>query len=211
MGAAGQRGRLAILAVLANAGNQGVSRDLLVAMFWPEKDEESARGALRHGLYKLRQDLGAPDLTLGTTELKLNPAVITSDVQEFDAARASSDPARAVELYTAPFLHGIHLGDSPEFERWADQERDRRAGAVSNSARGAWRGRTRSWRACGLAADYWKRIAAADPLSATTAVTLIQFTPAGRRSRARRYRRRWPTNASCAPNSIWHRIQRWLR
>ena len=37
VGAAGQRGRLAMPAVLACAGDRGVSRDLMVALFWPAR------------------------------------------------------------------------------------------------------------------------------------------------------------------------------
>ena len=184
VGAAGQRGRLAILAVLASAGQRGVSRDVLLALFWPEKDTENARGALRHGLYKLRQDVGERELTLGTSELKLNPAVVSSDVQDFDAALRSGEFERAVAMYVGPLLQGIHLHDAPDFERWADQERQRRAEqfrsaleelASTAEARADFR----------VAVDIRKRIAASDPLSATAAVALMRaLTMAGDRTAA---------------------------
>ena len=42
-GAATQRRKLALLAVLATGRERGVSRDRLLALFWPERDAEHAR------------------------------------------------------------------------------------------------------------------------------------------------------------------------
>ena len=57
-GLANPRSRLAILAVLAVAGDRGVRREKLAAMFWPESDDEKARNALRQALFTLKRDLG---------------------------------------------------------------------------------------------------------------------------------------------------------
>ena len=45
-GAAAQRKTLALLAVLAAAGDRGVSREKLLLYFWPESDGDRARHAL---------------------------------------------------------------------------------------------------------------------------------------------------------------------
>ena len=58
-GAAAQRRRLALLAILAVAGARGVSRDKVVALLWPERDAERARHALAQLLYAMRRDLPA--------------------------------------------------------------------------------------------------------------------------------------------------------
>ena len=42
-GAATQRRKLALLAVLATGGERGVSRDRLLALFWPDSNAEHAR------------------------------------------------------------------------------------------------------------------------------------------------------------------------
>ena len=49
-GAAAQRRKLALLAVLATGGERGVSRDRLLALFWSESDAEHARHALTQSL-----------------------------------------------------------------------------------------------------------------------------------------------------------------
>ena len=52
--------RVALLAYLAIATPRGPQRrDSLVALLWPELDQERARAALRHTLYHLRRALVA--------------------------------------------------------------------------------------------------------------------------------------------------------
>ena len=51
--------RLALLLYLALAEPAGLqSRDSLVALLWPEADDDSTRHSLRNTLYGLRQALG---------------------------------------------------------------------------------------------------------------------------------------------------------
>jgi DNA-binding SARP family transcriptional activator len=66
-GAASQPRRLALLALVAAAGEQGMSRDQLLAMLWPETDEERARKGLNQALYALRRSRRRRSL-LGTRE-----------------------------------------------------------------------------------------------------------------------------------------------
>src|SRR4051812_7833200 len=108
-GAAQQRKTLALLALLAVAGQRGLSRDKLIACLWPETDAERGRGLLNQACYALRRDLHARDLFLGSIQLRLNPAVISSDVESFSSALEQNDPAGAAECYTAPFLDGFYL------------------------------------------------------------------------------------------------------
>jgi hypothetical protein len=85
-GAAAQPRRLALLAVLAASRDRGVTRDRLLAMLWPEAEDERARKGLNQALYALRQELGADEVLLGAQDLRLNPELITSDVSLFTAA-----------------------------------------------------------------------------------------------------------------------------
>jgi len=125
--AATQPRRLALLAVLAAAGDRGVSRDRLMLLFWPDSDVDSARNALKQAVFALRRDLGAPGLVAGTTELHLNRAQIACDAWDFEAALNAGDDARAVGLYSGPFLDGVHIDDTPDLDQWADAERSKLA------------------------------------------------------------------------------------
>ena len=130
-GAAGQRRLLAILSVLAVHGDAGVSRDKLLALLWPEGDPDRSRHALTQSLYNLRRALQCDDVVLVGPDLRLNPARISSDVAEFDAAVAGHDHECAAQLYTAPFLDGFYIAQSPEFERWATDQRNTRSHRAS--------------------------------------------------------------------------------
>src|SRR5690242_10683406 len=123
-----QRRRLALLAMLAVAGDAGVSRDKLIAQLWPETDTERARHSLRQWIFLLRRDLGGDDdVLLGTTDLRLNPQLISSDVGDFEQAISAGDDERAASLYEGPFLDGFHLAEAGEFERWMEGQRSRYA------------------------------------------------------------------------------------
>jgi eukaryotic-like serine/threonine-protein kinase len=171
-GAVRQRKTLALLALLATAGKRGLSRDKLIAALWPETDQEHGRGLLRQACYALRRDLDAPELFLGSIQLRLNPAVITSDVEAFATALERHDPAAAVALYTAPFLDGFYLNGGGDFEIWAEGERARigsqyRSALELLSARAAKRGEHR------VAAGCWRRILELDPLSSSAVLGLM--------------------------------------
>src|SRR2546428_12022673 len=80
VGAGAQRKTLALLALLA-AHPRGLSRDKIAAYLWPDSDAKHGRGLLKQACYALRRDLGARELFLGSTELRLNAAALSSDVQ----------------------------------------------------------------------------------------------------------------------------------
>lgn len=154
--------RLALLAVLAGGGAKGLSRDRVLAILWPESEPDRARHALSQTLYSLKNDLGA-DVVVAAAELRLDTARISSDVDDFRAAVAAKDWARAAQAYTGPFLDGFYLTDAPEFERWVEEERTRLAHdgarAIERYAQEA--------AAAGLAevaAEQWRRLTVLDPL-----------------------------------------------
>ncbi len=172
-GPASQRRRLALLAVVAAAGQRGASRDKLLALLWPDSDAEPARHSLYQAVHAIRRSAGSDDIFLGTTTLQLNPQLITSDVAEFEEAIESGSHEQAVRLYRGPFLDGFRLESAPEYEQWQDGERVRHgreyATALESLAQGA-AGR----RDYPAAVRWWRRLAAAEPVSTTAAVGLIE-------------------------------------
>src|SRR5260370_29307771 len=85
-GAARRNKTLALLALLAAAGKKGLRRDKLIGYLWPDADTTHGRHLLKQACYALRQDLDAPDLLIGRAELRLNPAIVWSDIQAFEDA-----------------------------------------------------------------------------------------------------------------------------
>ena len=189
-----QRLRLGLLAVLALAGEHGLSRDRIRLLFWPESADENARHGLDQLLYTLRQQVGE-DLFLGTDPVRLNPAIVSNDVHCFEAALAREDFAEAVALYAGPFADGFYIRDAPDFERWTEQQRDR----LSREYR----------RALGRLADEMARrgrpaeeitlrrkLVAADPLNESATTELVRaLARAGDRGEALRHARAYETLA----------------
>ena len=126
-GAGGQRKPLALLSLLAVAGERGLSRDRLQVYLWPEGAADRAGHRLNQLLYAIRRDLRADGLFLGTADLRLDTRLIDSDVAIFVNAVRCGDYAAAVAAYGGPFLDGFFLDDAPEFERWVEGERGRLA------------------------------------------------------------------------------------
>lgn len=204
LGAAAQRKSLALLALLAATGDRGMSRDKIVAYLWPETDPERASHRLTQLLYALRRDCGADDLFAGSSELRLSPARVESDVQQFAAARSAGAFEEAVGLYFGPFLDGFFLADAPEFERWIDNERAGLSGDYAEAlealaAEAGARGDQQR------AAHWWQRLANHDPLSSRVTVHLMSaLAAAGNRAaaleRARAYQESLQRELEASPN-----------
>src|SRR5215831_11695698 len=127
------RRRLALLAALAANDSAAMPRDKLLALFWPDSDMDRARHALDQTLYALKRNLGVESLVLGREELALDAAVISSDVRDLRDALARRDLKAAMALYAGPFLDGVFISGSPEFDHWADAERQRVAAEVASA------------------------------------------------------------------------------
>jgi DNA-binding SARP family transcriptional activator len=172
-GAVTQRRQLALLALLAVSGNEGLSRDKLLAYLWPEKGTDASRHILNQLLYSQRQHARDAGLFLGRKTLRLNPALIESDVQAFGAAFAAGEPERAVAQYRGTFLDGFFLPDADEFESWVEQQRQRFARRCAKALEGL--GRTASAAGDFPAAVQWlQRLQEIDPLDAGAVVGLAE-------------------------------------
>ena len=164
--------RLAILAVLAAAGDRGVSRERMCGLLWPDTDEPRARHALRQALYALRQEI---DVDAIQTEpvLYLDRDVLSADVAEFRAALAAEDWQRAAALATGPFLQGFYLSNAEGFERWVEEER---AALHADSTR-ALLALAKDATAAGAhdsAVGWWHRLTILDPLSGRFALGYLK-------------------------------------
>jgi len=129
--------RLALLAYLAAATPRRFHRrDSLLALFWPELDQEHARAALRQALHVLRGALGGDVVaTRGDEEIGLDFTGLWCDVVAFDEAIAAGQLAAAVDCYKGDLLDGFFISGAGEFERWLERERARLRDAVSGAAR----------------------------------------------------------------------------
>jgi serine/threonine-protein kinase len=133
-----QTKRLVLLAHLAAFPARAFRRrDSLLALFWPELDQEHARGALRQALHALRTALGdGVILTRGESEIGVNDSMLHWDGQGLEAALQAGQAAEALALHQGEFLDGVFVADaSPELEEWIAGERAR---LRHLAARAAW-------------------------------------------------------------------------
>ncbi|HTG53866.1 MAG TPA: protein kinase, partial [Gemmatimonadaceae bacterium] len=176
--AGSQRRRLGLFALLASAGERGVSRDKLLAYLWPEADPERAGQALTEMLAAIRTDTRVDDLFHGSDQIRLDPARCTSDVAEFELALDRRELGQAVAMYGGAFLDTFSLPDAPEFQRWVERERLR----LEQRYRGALEALASESKAAGehlAAARWWRRLAEVDPMSTHVALEVMSALAAG--------------------------------
>jgi eukaryotic-like serine/threonine-protein kinase len=179
-----QKRPLALLAVLALGGKEGLSRQRVESYLWPESEPDRAGHALNQAVYAIRHNLG-DDVILSTAQgLKLNQQVVSADVWSFDDAIDAKDWARAATIYKGTLLDGVHFGDSRELESLIDTSRTRLRqefhSAVERLAKGsAEAGDHRQ------SVTWWRRLANSDPLSPhTTKKLMLALAAAGERAAA---------------------------
>jgi DNA-binding SARP family transcriptional activator len=177
-GRAVHRRRLALLALLAAARGRMVRRERIIGYLWPEHPGDAARHLLSESLYIIRKTVGDDTFVSAGDELSLDPAVVRSDLGDFLAALDADDPEGAVAAYGGPFLDGFVVDDAPEFERWAEEERDRLARAYARALEQLAVARETEGDPLG-AAEWWKRLARHDPFSSRIALRTMQALEAG--------------------------------
>jgi DNA-binding SARP family transcriptional activator len=135
----------ALLAYLAVEAHRPHHRDALAGLFWPAYPDRAARDSLRNALANLRKTIrdrpaigdhnATPPYLLITREtVQFNAASDHwLDVAAFDALAGSSQEGKpatqqledALALYRSPFLEGLSIRDSAEFEDWMLLVRER--------------------------------------------------------------------------------------
>ena len=214
-GAAVQRRRLGLLAVIAAGDTRGVSRDRLLGLFWPERDEERARHALAQSIYALRRALGEDALVVGQNELRLNAAVIGVDLWDFDRALAEGRIRDAAESYAGPFLDGVFIEGAPELDRWIEVERDRLrrayiAALVSLASAADGESRYDD------AVRWWRLLTIAEPLAPQPALGMMRALAAtgdipAALEHGRSYEARLHSELELSPSSEIVALTEWLR
>jgi len=128
--------RLALLLYLALAEPAGPhSRESLMALLWPEANDESTRHSLRNTIYGLRQALGeAAIVSLGEGYIGLDPAAVRCDAVEVRSLLAAGKWKEALAAWTGDLAPGFHVSGAPEFERWLDGQRAALRRAVADAA-----------------------------------------------------------------------------
>ena len=129
--------RLGLLAYLSvSVPRRFHRRDMLLALFWPELDQEHARAALRRSLYFLRAQLGAEVIAgRGDEEIGVPEDALWCDTTALEQALSAGQAERALELYRGTLLDGLYVaGAASEYQDWLDGERTRLRGRAAAAA-----------------------------------------------------------------------------
>ncbi|MDQ6829065.1 MAG: hypothetical protein M3081_09395 [Gemmatimonadota bacterium] len=129
--------RLALLAYLTLATPRGPHRrEALLALFWPELNQDDGRRALRQALHALRHQLGDGVIESGRDDrVGVTAGDFSCDAIAFEAALDELRSADALALYQGDFLDGVFVSDvSPDFEQWVDLTRARLRGRATIAA-----------------------------------------------------------------------------
>jgi TolB-like protein/DNA-binding SARP family transcriptional activator len=160
-----------VLAVIA-ASDRGVSRDRLADYLWPDANPPRGRHSLDEALSGLRRELRSDDLFVGVATLRLNSAVLASDLADQAAALAAGDAERAAALYSGPFLDGFYVPGAGDFEQWVEAERSRRARANARVLEGL-AAHAAAHNDAATAARWWGARVALDPLDTPATLNLL--------------------------------------
>jgi DNA-binding SARP family transcriptional activator len=131
---ASQQRRIALLALVASSPDESISRDRVLGLLWPDRDERTARHLLADSVYVLRQTLGDRAITAVGETLRLSSEVLSIDVVEFRRALTEERWSDAVQLYRGDFLDGFFVRNAADFDQWAMSERDRLRVAATRAA-----------------------------------------------------------------------------
>jgi DNA-binding SARP family transcriptional activator len=131
---AAQKRRIALLAAIAASPDGSISRERVMALLWPERDERSASHLLADSLYILRQTLGASAITASSDTLRLSQDLVWTDIIEFRRAALQGRWSDALDLYRGDFLDGFNVSNAPDFDLWASTERTRLRSTATRAA-----------------------------------------------------------------------------
>lgn len=121
--------RLCLLAYLA-LSERPVARSIIVAMFWPETDEEHARNALSQSLHYLRRSMGKPVIkNVEGDRIMVPPGFLAFDARALLAWDASGVEPESMpsgedlSVWTGDFFEGWNADGSQPLQDWLDATR----------------------------------------------------------------------------------------
>lgn len=115
---------LALITYLACAPDRSAPREHLIDLLWGGVEPDAGKHALRQTLWYIRKRLGDRQLIVGGDVLSI-AGPLDCDRDALLAAAERGDPEAVVRTFTGDFFPGFAAPGGAEFERWADNERQR--------------------------------------------------------------------------------------
>jgi len=102
--------------------NGQATRDELVALLWPDADEETGRKNLRNAIYHIKKNFNE-DVILSDKKaiVAINPNIeIETDIKNMIEGKSDAE----IDVYEGEFLKGFFIKQSEEFDQWLDFTRE---------------------------------------------------------------------------------------
>ncbi len=144
------RKNIALLLYLARTPTRRCTREHLIGLLWPEKDDAAARQSIREAIRVLRHYVGEDRLKTAGDQIELLDGAVELDTDQFEILIQQHDWSHATPLIGGEFVQGFTIPDASGFEDWLMAER--------------WHWRARSMEALLRHAE--ERLAAGDVLGA---------------------------------------------
>ena len=117
------RKHLALLVYLARSPRRSRTREHLIGLLWPDKEEGAARHSLNEALRVLRRAAGDAAIDAVAGQVRLAEGAVQLDTEVLQSRIAEADWQGAAELIAGEFLEGFAVPDATEFEDWLAAER----------------------------------------------------------------------------------------
>ena len=114
---------IGLLLYLARAPKHRCTREQLIGLLWPDKDDAAARQSMREAVRVVRHYVGEDGLSTTGDVIQLLEGAVELDTDEFERLVKQHDWAHATLLITGEFVDGFKIPDSSAFEDWLTVER----------------------------------------------------------------------------------------
>ena len=113
---------IALLLYLARSPKRRCTREQLIGLLWPDKDDAAARQSMREAIRMVRHYVGDRFTAKGDV-IQLLDGAVELDTDQLEKLVKQRDWAHATPLINGPFLFGFKIPDSSSFEDWLTVER----------------------------------------------------------------------------------------
>jgi len=111
-----------LLLYLARSPKRRCTREQLIGLLWPDKDDTAARQSVREAIRMVRHYVGDRFTAKGDV-IQLLDGAVELDTDQLEKLVKQRDWSHATPLINGPFLFGFKIPDSSTFEDWLTVER----------------------------------------------------------------------------------------
>lgn len=113
----------ALLLYLARSPKRRCTREQLIGLLWPDKDDTAARQSMREAIRVVRQCVGEDRLKTTGDVVQLLDGAVELDTDQFEKLVQQRDWAHTTPLINGEFVDGFKVPDATGFEDWLTIER----------------------------------------------------------------------------------------